>query len=89
MPHVHFHIIPRPSLASTSQYASNSSAALMAKSSSWAMFGRGTREELDDQEGEELARKMREELSREVKRVEETEGVDLDLDEYEGRPRKL
>jgi hypothetical protein len=85
VPHVHFHIIPRPSLPSTTQYSSNSSAALMAKSSSWAMFGRGMREELDDQEGEELARKMREELTREAKRVQEREGVDLDLDENEGR----
>jgi hypothetical protein len=44
------------------------------------MFGRGQREELDDEEGEELARLMREELAREVKRVREKEGVDLNYD---------
>lgn len=41
------------------------------------MFGRGQREELDDEEGEELIIKMREELGREVEKVEREEGVRL------------
>jgi phosphoribosylformylglycinamidine (FGAM) synthase PurS component len=44
------------------------------------MFGRGQRKELDDEEGEELARLMREELVREVKRIRESEHIDLDAD---------
>jgi hypothetical protein len=44
------------------------------------MFGRGQRDDLDDDEGEELARLLREELAREVKRVKRDEGVDLDVD---------
>lgn len=35
------------------------------------MFGRGMREDLDDEEGEKLARELREELRRELRRVEE------------------
>lgn len=45
------------------------------------MFGRGQREELDEEEGEKLARLMREELAREVKRIKDEEGIDLDLDD--------
>ena len=71
VPHVHFHIIPRPPIVS---------ADAMAASPSWTMFGRGRREDLDDDEGEELARLLREELAREVKRVKQEEGVDLDVD---------
>jgi len=51
---------------------------------SWVMFGRGQREELDDEEGEALARAMREELAREVRRVREVEGVDLELEFDQG-----
>lgn len=41
------------------------------------MFGRGQRDDLDDDEGEILAKELREELAREVKRVKDEEGVDL------------
>ena len=41
------------------------------------MFGRGTREELDDDEAELLARRLREAIKREVDLVWEKEGVDL------------
>ena len=41
------------------------------------MFGRGQREELDDEEGDELVRAMRAELSREVARIHKDEGVVL------------
>jgi len=44
------------------------------------MFGRGQREELDDSEGQELARQLRSELARDVGSVREEEGVDLDID---------
>lgn len=41
------------------------------------MFGRGQREELDDDEAEILARDVRLELIEEVKRIQRDEGVDL------------
>ena len=44
------------------------------------MFGRGQRDELDEEEGEELAGVIRGELAREVQRVKDVEGVDLDLE---------
>jgi phosphoribosylformylglycinamidine (FGAM) synthase PurS component len=44
------------------------------------MFGRGQREELDDDEGRELARQLRSELAKEVRRVKVEEGIDLDID---------
>lgn len=53
------------------------------------MFGRGPRDELDDDEGRVLAKGMREELAREVKRIRETEGVDLDIDLGIGNRGKL
>jgi diadenosine tetraphosphate (Ap4A) HIT family hydrolase len=56
VPHVHFHIIPRP--AHVPQL----------KNKSWTMFGRGQREDLDDDEGEELAAEIRRELRKEVDR---------------------
>ncbi|KAJ6171064.1 hypothetical protein N7470_000131, partial [Penicillium chermesinum] len=67
VPHVHFHIIPRPATGNNQR-------------SSFAMFGRGQREELDDDEGEKLAREMRAELAREVSRILKDEGVDLAKD---------
>lgn len=41
------------------------------------MFGRGQREELDDEEADELVRAMRVELEREVARIQKDEGVAL------------
>ncbi|KAH1284169.1 hypothetical protein KXV51_000991 [Aspergillus fumigatus] len=67
VPHVHFHVIPRPPL----------DPAATAAKMSFVMFGRGQRDELDDDEGETLAKALREELAKEVRRVEEREGVDL------------
>ncbi|KAJ5086636.1 hypothetical protein NUU61_007943 [Penicillium alfredii] len=64
VPHVHFHIIPRPATDGVHQ-------------PSFAMFGRGQREELDDDEGDFLAQAMRRELAREVERIRREEGVDL------------
>ncbi|EAW10643.1 HIT family protein [Aspergillus clavatus NRRL 1] len=70
VPHVHFHVIPRPPL----------DAAPTAAKMSFVMFGRGQRDELDDEEGETLAKALREELASEVWRVRERERVDLDVD---------
>jgi hypothetical protein len=46
---------------------------------SFVMFGRGQREELDDEEGEKLASLLRGELAREVVRLR-GQGVDLEGD---------
>lgn len=60
MPHVHFHVIPRP--GDRIPQISNRS---------WTMFGRGMRQDLDEEEAEKIAREMREELRKEVRRLEE------------------
>lgn len=45
---------------------------------SFVMFGRGQREDLDDEEAEDLVGLLRGEVAREVKRVKEVEGIDLE-----------
>lgn len=70
VPHVHFHVIPRPA----------TNAPPSGGKVSFVMFGRGQRDELDDEEGEKLAGLLREELAREVGRVRKEEGIDLDLE---------
>ncbi|KAI9371456.1 HIT-like domain-containing protein [Aspergillus egyptiacus] len=78
VPHVHFHIVPRPPLG----------AAGTAAKMSFIMFGRGAREDLDDEEGEKLAGLLREAVAREVVRVREVEGVDVEeLGEFGGGER--
>ncbi|KAF2637045.1 HIT-like protein [Massarina eburnea CBS 473.64] len=57
VPHVHFHIIPRPGTMPE------------IKSKSWTMFGRGQRDELDDEEGAKLAGEMRRVLKEELERT--------------------
>ena len=59
MPHVHFHIIPRPALTPE------------LRNRSFTMFGRGQRSELDGEEAEVLAGKLRAELEAELAREEE------------------
>ncbi|KAF1939552.1 HIT-like protein [Clathrospora elynae] len=54
VPHVHFHIIPRP--ASMPEI----------KNKSWTMFGRGQRDDLDDEEGAKIAGEMRAVLREEI-----------------------
>lgn len=51
------------------------------------MFGRGQREELDDEEGAQLAREMRAELAREVERIQREEGVTLRHSSMEAQER--
>ncbi|KAF2704513.1 HIT-like protein [Pleomassaria siparia CBS 279.74] len=65
VPHVHFHIIPRPE--SMPQI----------KNKSWTMFGRGQREELDDEEGARLASEMRTVLREEVANMSSGSGSKL------------
>jgi diadenosine tetraphosphate (Ap4A) HIT family hydrolase len=57
VPHVHFHIIPRPALTPE------------LRNRSFTMFGRGQRAELDDDEATVLSKDLREELGRELERA--------------------
>ncbi|KAL4977532.1 HIT-like domain-containing protein [Aspergillus desertorum] len=81
VPHVHFHIVPRPP----------SGAVGTAAKMSFVMFGRGKREDLDDEQAEKLAADLRVEIAREVKRVREVEGVDLEAEAegYEGEGKGM
>lgn len=54
VPHVHFHIIPRPATMPE------------IKNKSWTMFGRGQRDDLDDGDGAKMASEMRRVLREEV-----------------------
>ncbi len=58
VPHVHFHIIPRPALTPE------------LRNRSFTMFGRGQRSELDEEEAEVLAGKLRAELEVELTKEE-------------------
>ncbi|KAF2276183.1 HIT-like protein [Westerdykella ornata] len=58
VPHVHFHIIPRPETMP------------QIKNKSWTMFGRGQRDDLDDEEGASLAAEMRRVLREELQKME-------------------
>lgn len=58
VPHVHYHIIPRPALTPE------------LRNRSFTMFGRGQRSELDDDEAVELTAKLRRELGLEMGRIE-------------------
>ncbi|MCJ1411195.1 hypothetical protein MMC19_005283 [Ptychographa xylographoides] len=62
VPHVHFHIIPRPGDVPE------------IKNRSWTVFGKGQREELDEEEAEDLVKGMREQLALEIERVRLKEG---------------
>jgi hypothetical protein len=68
---VHFHIIPRPGTMPE------------IKNKSWTMFGRGQRDDLDDEEGRKLAGEMRRVLR------EEIGGMEMEGEEKgkEGRER--
>ncbi|KAI1074052.1 HIT-like domain-containing protein [Whalleya microplaca] len=59
--HVHYHLIPRPEIRASGRF-----------SESFTMFGRGVREELDDDEAAELAERLRRCVADVV--VEEEEG---------------
>jgi hypothetical protein len=57
---------------------------------SFVMFGRGKREDLDDEEAEKLIADLRMEIAREVERVRSVEGLDLEEEftENEGFERE-
>ncbi|KAG9232065.1 HIT-like domain-containing protein [Amylocarpus encephaloides] len=57
VPHVHFHLIPRPGITPE------------LRNRSFTMFGRGQRSELDDDEAVELAGKLRNVIKREIELV--------------------
>ncbi|CEI62639.1 hypothetical protein FVEN_g5168 [Fusarium venenatum] len=61
VPHMHFHIIPRPEIRASGRF-----------SESFTMFGRGKREELDDDEAVVLAEEFRQSIAT-VMREEEDE----------------
>ncbi|EXF78364.1 hypothetical protein COL5a_011580 [Colletotrichum fioriniae] len=50
--HMHFHLIPRPEIRASGRY-----------SESFTMFGRGRREELDDEDAEHFAKELRENVA--------------------------
>ncbi|KAL9946353.1 hypothetical protein D7B24_001702 [Verticillium nonalfalfae] len=54
--HMHYHLIPRPEIRASGRF-----------SESFTMFGRGRREELDDDEAEALARDLREAVAEVLK----------------------
>lgn len=60
VPHIHFHLIPRYQEGRKENARKGNVDVGMLKS--WRMFGRGAREELDDDEAVELARVLREAL---------------------------
>jgi diadenosine tetraphosphate (Ap4A) HIT family hydrolase len=69
VPHVHLHIIPRQPLNQMAE-KKGTSASQSDTGRSWVMFGWGQREELDEEEAVVLAGQMREELARELRRME-------------------
>ncbi|KAG5928147.1 hypothetical protein E4U42_001207 [Claviceps africana] len=68
VPHMHYHIIPRPEIRARGRMRE-----------SFTMFGRGQREELDEDEAAALAARIRGEVACLMR--------DEDEDEDEGRPR--
>ena len=62
VPHVHFHIIPRVGDVPE------------VKARSWTVFGKGQREDLDEEDAVMLVRRMREGLKGEVELVRRREG---------------
>jgi len=68
VPHVHYHIIPRgePKVPEI-------------KARSWAMFGKGQRDELDDEEGVKVAALIRQELRKDLEAMadHDTDGHSL------------
>jgi diadenosine tetraphosphate (Ap4A) HIT family hydrolase len=65
VPHVHFHLIPR--YQEGRRDTAGRGKVDLEKMKSWRMFGRGTREELDDDEAKEMSAKLRDALRAEIK----------------------
>lgn len=64
VPHVHFHFIPR--YQEGRKEAAGRGPGDVGTLRSWQMFGRGARSDLDDEEGQALARVLREALRKEI-----------------------
>jgi hypothetical protein len=73
VPHIHFHLVPRPGSGPDS-YSSKPSFAQQ----SWLSFGRGRRTELDDDDALVLVQQIRKEVRAEVERIRVDEDVDLE-----------
>ncbi|KAH9990261.1 HIT-like domain-containing protein [Xylariaceae sp. FL0662B] len=63
--HVHYHLIPRPDIRASGRL-----------SQSFTMFGRGVREDLDDEEAAELAERLRRDVAAVVAEEKEQEEQD-------------
>ena len=80
VPHVHFHIIPRPELESGAEGngknkgKGTNKAVPAIENRSWTVFGRGLREDLDEGEADELVADMRGCLASEVLLLKQREG---------------
>lgn len=70
VPHVHYHFIPRYPEGRKELGGKGKVDVGMLKS--WRMFGRGTREELDDDEAVELSARIRKGLEKEVEALSKT-----------------
>lgn len=69
VPHVHFHFIPRYQEGRLEREG-RAGKVDVGMLKSWKMFGRGSREDLDDEEGAEIARSLREELQKVLRELE-------------------
>lgn len=67
VPHVHFHYVPRYPEGRKESGTGNVDVGML---KSWRMFGRGVREDLDDDEAVDMAKKIREGLTKELELVE-------------------
>ncbi|KOS22377.1 Hit family protein 1 [Escovopsis weberi] len=65
VPHMHYHLIPRPEIRASGRFRD-----------SFTMFGRGTREELDDGAAEGIARELRGQVALLLKEDGEPEGAE-------------
>lgn len=68
VPHMHYHVIPRPEIRAQGRW-----------SEKFTMFGRGQRTDLDAEDGENLAERVRDEVARALGEEEEEEEV-IDAD---------
>lgn len=67
VPHMHYHVIPRPEIRAQGRW-----------SEKFTMFGRGQRSDLDAEDGEILAERVRGEVATALRQEDEAGGEDLD-----------
>ncbi|KAI5284977.1 hypothetical protein KEM54_000913 [Ascosphaera aggregata] len=79
VPHVHFHIVPRPPM----DYEKASlNSGVNQRETAAIVLGKGQRDDLDDEDAGRLSSLLRNELAAEIERVKKVEGIDLDGDFY-------